>query len=557
MRPIISGLKLPYKVVKDAVFGVRIVATTPCSRGSTFTHFDRMDSTQGRTQHSMWDSTKRVDYVARGKRKHIPFYLEHHWQPNLKVSDDSQSVVATRPISPGEYLSIDYTNTEPTLYKQFPSAATDPPVVRPWVTGFDECLSEDGKKWLNVDTDPQDLPTSCHISYKNNAMHFHGINVFDTVRSFDIDAPLYLYSKQALRINLNRVHHYMHKHFQEMQVLYSVKANSSKSILCELRHAGQSHLDVCSPQEIDRARECGFDVANMQYTGTNLSDTDLQQVGRHPGLKLNCDSLSLLKRIPRSMKHVGLRLDPRVGMAYKGEETLQCTLASKPSKMGIPLSDIRRACSIARDRNIPLERIHAHVGNSFQTEEDMASLETVLQQVAEAISICAKEGYDITEVNLGGGFGVPYLPGEYTFDWDAWAHRVKQFPTIATKRVIIEPGDAIVKNAGILVSRVTDMYEKSGSTFVGLCCGMNLNPLPANYGVISYPYPVLQPPTGTDESVNVVGNLNESIDVWCEGATMRLPVCIGDHVALVNSGGYAHSCRTTHSLRTHFNVILK
>jgi diaminopimelate decarboxylase len=543
-----------YSRVTDPVMGIRLVSEKKCAVGSTFDTFNRVD-TKELTQHSMTDHFKGVKYVAKTENDHMPFYLEHHPRPNLRVNYDSESVVAIRPIQPGDFLSIDYSRTEHVLFSQFPTVS-NPVITRPWTTGSQEDLSDDGKKWLNVDTEQQDLLTSCHVEYENDRLHYHGIDLKKEAESFDPDTPLYLYSKQALQINLHRVHHYMFKHFERSTVLYSVKSNSSPSILSELRHLGQNGLDVCSPQEVDRARECGFDVSEMHYTGTNLTDRDLERLGRHPELKINCDSLSLMERIPHT-KHVGLRLDPNMGMSYQDDARLQCTCEG--TKMGILLPDIGEACEIAKKRGINLERIHAHVGNSFQSD-DISSFNLILDQISDAISICESNGFDIQEVNLGGGYGVPYLPEEKTFDWDKWAECVKQYPEITKKRIFIEPGDSIVKNAGVLISRVSDTYEKAGTTFVGLGVGMNLNPLPAFYDIHSYPLPLLKrwDTVGTPNTplvVDVAGNLNESIDVWQRNVPMT-PVQSGDFIALLNSGGYAHSCRTNHSLRNEFNSLL-
>ena len=541
----------PYRVVNHDVMGIRLASLKKCMPGETFSKFNRV-ATDACTQHSMTDAWKGVNYVAKTEKDHIPFYLEHHPQPNLRVSADSESVVATRPIQPGDFLSIDYCATEHTLFAQFPTVA-EPALLRPWTTGSHEEVNEEGKMWLNIDTPPQDLLTSCHAEYDaRERMQFHGVDLLDAAWSYDPDTPLYVYSKEALRINLHRVAHYLHKHFERSTLFYSVKANSCETVLCEIRHAGQTRLDVCSPQEVDRGRACGFDVADMQYTGTNLSDADLIRLARHEDLRINVDSLSSLARLPLR-RHVGLRLDPNMGMSYQDDERLQCTCGSKPTKMGILLSDVRQACELARRRGVNLERIHAHVGNSFQTD-DMGPLNGILAQVQHAISICEEEGFAITEVNLGGGYGVPYLPDELTFDWDAWAEAVKKYPAITERRVQIEPGDSIVKNAGVMIARATDVFEKAGTAFVGLNAGMNLNPLPAYYGITSYPYPVLRR-EGDARRVSVVGNLNESVDVWREDASMT-PVEVGDHVALFNSGGYAHSCRTNHSLRNEFNSLL-
>ena len=541
----------PYRVVEDPTVGKRLVSSKACAPGLTFAVFRRLPSREV-TQHSMWDALLGQHYVARREEERLPFFLEHHPNPNLRVDPSSRCVVAMRVIQPGDFLTINYAATERQLYRQFPFCALDAPVVRPWASGASEALSLEAKRWLNVDTEPQDLLTSCHVTYQQGCMHFQGIDLAAVAKASDPDVPTFVYSKRALRLNLYRISYYLWKHFERSTLLFSVKSNSSIAVLCELRHAGMQNVDICSPQELERARQCGFAVERMQYTGTGLSDADLRRLGRHPLLKINCDSLSMLSRVPHT-KHVGLRLDPDVGMSYQSDERLQCTCASKPTKMGIPLGDVSKACAIARKRGITLERLHVHVGNSYQTR-DLAPFDGVLTQVERAVELCRTEGFNITEVNLGGGHGVPYLPEERTFDWDLWAQCVSKHPTLRSLRIMIEPGDSIVKNAGVLVTRVTDVVDKGDTRFVSLTAGMNLNQMPAYYGIASYPFPVFRRP-GDLASVDVVGNLNESIDVWRTDVETT-PIHAGDHVALLNCGGYAHSCRSMHSLRTEFVSVL-
>lgn len=549
--PLDAVQRRAYRLVEDATVGVRLVATKRCAAGETFDTFRCLPS-RDCTQHSMWDALRGQHYVARHEAECIPFMLEHQIQPNLRVDPQCRRVVAVRAIQPGEFLSLDYTETERRLFAQFPLDTSEAPLLRPWTSGAEEPLSDAGKQWLGVDTASQGLLASCHVAYRNDHLWFQNIDLFRLAASNDADIPTFVYSKQALRLNLYRITQAMRTHFHASTLYFSVKANSSRAILCELRHAGQHHLDVCSPQELERARECGFAVERMQYTGTGLSDADLRILGRHPSLRINCDSISMLERVPHT-RHVGLRLDPNVGMSYQSDERLQCTCSSKPTKMGIPICDVPQACAVATRRGITLERLHVHVGNSFQSD-DLKPFDQILTQVERAVALCHDNGFDIAEVNLGGGYGVPYLPSERTFDWDVWAERVKQHPTLCKLRIQIEPGDAIVKNAGVLLTRVTDVVTKDNTRFVSLNAGMNLNPLPAYYGIASFPYPVVRR-HAPNARVDVVGNLNESIDVW-RADVDTTPILAGDHIALLNCGGYAQSCRTTHSLRCAFASVL-
>jgi len=110
-----------------------------------------------------------------------------------------------------------------------------------------------------------------------------------------------------------------------------------------------------------------------------------------------------------------------------------------------------------------------------------------------------------------------------------------------------------MKSSGLLISRINTVEQKLNTTFVGLNIGMNLNPLPAYYKILSLPVPIIK--REGKVKVDIVGNINESIDIWAEKIYIST-VKEGDFIALLNSGGYAESCSSKHSLRTNYNTIL-
>jgi diaminopimelate decarboxylase len=114
---------------------------------------------------------------------------------------------------------------------------------------------------------------------------------------------------------------------------YALKANRHPQLLATLRALGNVGLDVCSPNEVTLALESGWRPDEISYTGTNLSERDLDVILAQP-LILNLDSLSAIRRVARRApgRAIGLRINPQIGTGYSAQLTYA---GDKPTKFGI------------------------------------------------------------------------------------------------------------------------------------------------------------------------------------------------------------------------------
>jgi diaminopimelate decarboxylase len=117
----------------------------------------------------------------------------------------------------------------------------------------------------------------------------------------------------------------------------------------------------------------------------------------------------------------------------------------------------------------------------------------------------------------------------------------------------VEPGDYLVKDAGVLLLQVTDVELKRDVTFVSVDGGFNLAPEPAYYGLPCEPAACAPRDFNTSawRPVTVAGNINEALDVWAADHPMP-PLKEGDRIAFVNAGGYAASMSSNHCMRGAF-----
>ena len=155
---------------------------------------------------------------------------------------------------------------------------------------------------------------------------------------------------------------------------------------------------------------------------------------------------------------------------------------------------------------------------------------------------------------MGGGLGVPHLATDLPLDLNAWAQVLQRQFGERSVQLEIEPGDYIVKDAGLLLLSKTFEERKNGVNFVGVDAGFNIAPEPAYYQLPFQPL-ALQLKNEPMKQVNVIGNINEALDVWFEKA------CLPDlsehrYLTLINAGGYSASMASNHCMRGQFKEFL-
>lgn len=327
-------------------------------------------------------------------------------------------------------------------------------------------------------------------------------------------------------------------------IAYAMKANRHPAILSQLLARTDAGVDVCSPNELDLALSLGFAERDITYTGTSLSDRDLEALAARPGVHVNLDSLSSVRRFSARCpsRAIGVRIDPGVGMAYR--EGLE--YAGRLVKFGVHRADWPALARLATERGLDIRTVHCHAGSGFLTEQ-LARLPAVLAEVGGFLDRFPAVG----TVNLGGGLGVPQREGDRPLDLDAWARIVTAFARHRGVGLAFEPGDFLVKDAGVLVSQVTTVEAKRGHRFVGLDAGMNVNNEFAYYDMNLEPVPVRA--MGRDGWVPTIlaGNINEPIDLFSHERSLP-PLGEGDLVALLNAGGYGASSASNHCMRGDF-----
>lgn len=389
------------------------------------------------------------------------------------------------------------------------------------------------------------------LNYSDGRLRLAGHDVAALAEA--VEGPLFLYSQARVRENLGRLHAALTQVGRPSRVYYAMKANRYPPLLEALAQDGRCGIDACSPEEVDRAIASGFAAHDISFTGTGVSNRDLDRLLAHPGLIINCDTVGMIRRIGERApgREIGVRVNPERGTGYADAERLTYA-GGAVTKFGIYRDAWPEALEVARTHGLKITRLHFHVGCGYLSAQLAAWDEAVGAGLA-----FLDAAPDVKVVNVGGGLGLPHRPGDAPLDLGRWAAILKRRFEGRDLSIAVEPGDYLVKDAGVLALQVTDVETKRGVDFAFLDGGFNLAPEPAYYDLPCEPVACvardLDP--GGWRPVTVVGNINEALDVWARDH--RMPeLREGDRIALLNAGGYAASMSSNHCMRGGFTEML-
>ena len=365
-----------------------------------------------------------------------------------------------------------------------------------------------------------------------------------------IGTPTYVVRLPRVTEKLSQLHQALDQAKLNHRIFYAIKANRSPKLLTYLAASGHCGADVCSPNELLLALSCGFAEDNISFTGTSLSAKDINTLAKFDRLRINLDSLSALEQLGKQCpgREIGIRINPDQGIGYAGNDMLQYS-GMAATKFGIYLDRLPEAIAIAKRHQLKLSRIHFHAGCGYlDTELDQ------LAQVLAASKAFVQQLPDLKEVNIGGGLGVPHRPTDLPLDLDRWTQVLAAAFADTKIEIAVEPGDFLIKDAGLLLTEITYCENRKQTQFLGLNAGFNLAMEPAFYDLPCEPVPTTYK-SGPAQPYTVVGNVNEALDKWAEDHWLPDPKP-GEFMALINAGGYAASMRSEHCLRGEVNEIM-
>jgi diaminopimelate decarboxylase len=353
--------------------------------------------------------------------------------------------------------------------------------------------------------------------------------------------PFYAYDRALVTERVRQVRAHLPR---EVELHYSVKANPMPALVQHMAGLVDG-LDVASGGELKVALDTGMAPHRVSFAGPGKSDAELAQAVA-AGIHVHAESEREIRALARIGQQLGiapqlvLRINPDFELKGSGMR-----MGGGAKQFGIDAEEAPRMLALAA--GLGLIVLGYHIFSGSQSLKAEAIVEAQAQALALAQRLAEASTHTVRVLNIGGGFGIPYFPGESRLDLAPIGEALAQaLPAVRAAlpqaQVSIELGRYLVGEAGVYVARVIDRKVSRGQVFLVTDGGLHHHlAASGNFGqVIRKNYPVAignRAASGDLEAVSVVGPLCTPLDLLAD--KMELPRAdVGDLVVVFQSGAY-------------------
>lgn len=387
-----------------------------------------------------------------------------------------------------------------------------------------------------------------HFNYRGQQLFAENVAVQDIAQQFG--TPCYVYS----RATLARHWHAFDTAFgaQPHLICYAVKANSNLAILNVLARLG-SGFDIVSLGELERVLAAGGKAERIVFSGVGKRKDEILAALKVGIRCFNIEVSGELDRINALAGELGViaPVSFRVNPDVDAKTHPYISTGLKENKFGIDfdsaLHEYQRAAQMP---NIKIVGIDCHIGS--QLTEARPFLDA-LDRVMYIVNLLAEQGITLHHLDLGGGLGIRYrdeVPPEPAVYIQAILQRLNN-PAL---EILLEPGRAIVGNAGILVTRVEYLKPTPNKNFAIVDAAMNDLVRPALYSAWQEIIPVQQGSTAVVETWDIVGPVCETGDFL--GKQRDLQLMVDDLLAVRSAGAYGFSMSSNYNSRPRVAEVM-
>jgi len=379
------------------------------------------------------------------------------------------------------------------------------------------------------------------VRFRDGELWMEGMRLAEVARRHG--TPCYVYSRAAIETAWRAFDDALAG--TDHLVCYAVKANSNLAVLGALAKLG-SGFDIVSGGELARVLAAGGRPERVIFSGVGKGEEEIRaaltagircfNVESEPELeRLDAIAGAMGRRAPVSLRvnpDVDARTHPYISTGLRG------------SKFGIPHERALDAYDLAaRLPNLEVTGIDCHIGSQIL---DMAPLEAALERVLELASALAARGLRLRHLDLGGGMGIRYREEEVALDIGRWCRTVAKRLAGSGYALVLEPGRAIVGDAGVLLARVEYLKLDKARRFAIVDASMSELIRPALYEAWHDIVPLAALDRDT-RTYDVVGPVCESSDVL--GTDRSLAIAPGDGIAILSAGAYGMVMSSNYNTR--------
>ncbi len=379
------------------------------------------------------------------------------------------------------------------------------------------------------------------FNYHNGQLYAENVPLTRITEIFG--SPCYVYSRATIERHWHAFDEALTG--QAHLVCYAVKANSNLAVLNTLARLG-SGFDIVSAGELERVLVAGGNPGKVVFSGVGKRSDEIQRALEVGILCFNVESLAELERINAIAAEMNVQapISIRVNPDVDAKTHPYISTGLKENKFGI---DIQQAPEVyARAANMPhldIIGIDCHIGSQIT---EIAPFIDAMQRVLALVDALIEQGIAVRHLDIGGGLGINYqdetppLPGDY-------AAPLLNLIDGRDLQLLIEPGRAIVGNAGVLLTAVEYLKHTEHRNFAIVDAAMNDLLRPTLYSAWQDIVPVIPRHDEEIYSYDVVGPVCETGDFL--GKDRKLALAQGDLLAVRSAGAYGFTMSSNYNSR--------
>lgn len=386
------------------------------------------------------------------------------------------------------------------------------------------------------------------FNYKNGRLYAEEA-ALDSIAT-EFGTPCYVYSRATIERHWKAFDTALGSH--PHLICYAVKANANLAVLNIMARLG-SGFDIVSVGELERVLRAGGDPARVVFSGVGKREDEMQralELGIHC---FNVESTGELQRLNNVAQRVGRKapVSLRVNPDVDAETHPYISTGLKENKFGIDITIVREVYATAKSLpHIDPIGIDCHIGSQ------LTQLSPFLDALDRVLDLAAKlrdDGIGIRHLDLGGGLGIRYENEEPPLPAD-YAAAVMAKLASTDFEIILEPGRAIMGNAGILLTRVEYLKHNDTHHFAIVDAAMNDNMRPSLYGAWQAIVAVDRNQSGVSGNYDIVGPVCETGDFLGKGRPLSLSP--GDLLAMRSAGAYGFSMSSNYNSRPRVAEVM-
>ncbi|WP_300366339.1 diaminopimelate decarboxylase [Brachyspira sp.] len=387
------------------------------------------------------------------------------------------------------------------------------------------------------------------IEYRNNILMCEDIDIRELTKVYE--SPFYIYSRNDI-LNKIRFLKGIFSSLNDVLIAYAVKAENNLSILKMMIEEGIG-ADVVSIGEIYKYIKAGGKPENIVFSGVAKTKEEIKKSIELNIKRFNIESIPEAVRINDIAKECKKRVkcSVRVNPNVDAHTHEKITTGVNGNKFGLSIKTIKENAELLKSfDNISIESLSMHIGSQmYDAEPFYRSILVMKDLIGEVNSM----DFNITDIDIGGGYGVRYNRDHSGFDFDQFKNESIKLLKEMNLKVTTEPGRYFTAESGALIMRVEYVKEELGRKYVILDGGMNDYIRVAMYDAYNEIYPIVK----SDNVCNYdfVGPICESSDFFAydrECSSLKE----GDYVALLDAGAYGFSMASNYNSRPLISQIM-